>query len=111
MGRSYKYNYILQMPVQKNGHTTLQEMAFNRWDKKEERIKFMLDGKPLPVKAKFLIYYQTGKGKQKIESELKKIGALKKIYNIGGGDVEITRWEIEVEAILEKNGDLVLRFS
>lgn len=111
MGRSFKYNYILQMPVQKNGSTVFREIPFNRWDEKEEAMKTMLDGRILPIKAKFCIYYQTGKGKQKIENELKKIGALKKIYNIGSGDVEIKRWEIEVEAILEKNGDLALKLS
>lgn len=111
MVRSFKYNYILQMPVQKDGNTVFREIPFNRWAEKEEAIKTMLNEKSRPAKAKFYIYYQTGKGKQKIENQLAKIGALKRIYNIGSGDVEIKRWEIEVEAVLEKNGDLILKLS
>ncbi|GAI02524.1 unnamed protein product, partial [marine sediment metagenome] len=53
MGRSYKYNYILQLPVQQNGQRILKEVGFFRWDEKEERIKLMLNGKVPPVKAKF----------------------------------------------------------
>ncbi|MBA7623562.1 hypothetical protein ES703_30959 [subsurface metagenome] len=111
MGRSYKYNYILQLPVQQNGQRILKEIGFFRWDEKEERIKLMLNGKVLPVKAKFYIRYQTGIGRRKIENELRKIGTLTKIYNIGGGDVPVKRWEIEVEASLTKNGDLKLEFK
>jgi len=111
MRRSYTYNYILQLPAQQNGRRVLHEAAFNRWDEKEERIKFMLNGKVPPIKAKFYIKYQTGIGRRKIENELRKIGTLTKIYNIGGGDVPVKRWEIEVEARLEKNGELVLGFK
>ena len=105
MARGYKFNYILQRQEKLNGRIILHEIAFHRWAEIKPKIRLFLkeDGNS---RGTFYVYGQTGIGKKKVKRELEKIGEIHKIFNIAAKDVRVERWEIEVQAELNRKKKL-----
>jgi len=108
VGRSYKFNYILQRREKLNGKIILHETVFHRWAEIKPKIRIFLRENE-NSKGIFYVYGQTRIGKNKVKRELEKIGETHKIFNIAAKNVPIERWEIEVQA--ELNGKKELSIS
>ena len=107
MGRSYKFNYILQRQEKLDGKMILREIAFHRWAEIKPKIRIFLkeNGNSEGI---FYVYGQTGTGRNKIRRELEKIGETHKIFNIAAKDVEVERWEIKLQAKLNGKKELTV---
>lgn len=107
MGRSYKFNYILQRQEKLNKKVILHEIALHRWAEIKPKIRIFLkeNGNSEGI---FYVYGQTGTGKNKVKRELEKIGESHKIFNIAAKGVRIERWEIKVQAELNGKKELTM---
>lgn len=103
MRRNSRYHYFLQWEVG-NG---LRESGFDRWSELKDEVEsaLSLNGTEQQI---FRVFGQTKIGKGKVRRELEKLGETQRIYNLGGGDVRIKRWEIEVKAKRDAKGKLIM---
>ncbi len=102
MGRSLTYNYILSQQL--NGEA--KQIGFHKWSERNGKIRSMLEGQldgKEATSGSFTIYAQTRTGKNKIKRELEKMNAKHQYFQIYGQRIKIERWEIEIDATLEKD--------